>query len=163
MRTLQQKAFAVIVAVCLTLLPCSAFGDFEKNPIILSAKGTLADLKRLQTRCQVGITYSEYARALNDVQNEINKLEEHFSRHYEENLTKGLISLRPDVPTLNLLADLHFIMSIHERVKGWWNRLIQKRNDPICLDLMFSAEWEEIALLLDDASENLERMTASLP
>jgi hypothetical protein len=49
-------------------------------------------------------------------------------------------------------------MSLHEIVEGWWKRRIQKLDSPVCLDLMFSDEWEEITLLLEDAGEYLERM-----
>jgi hypothetical protein len=163
MGTFKRMACIVVVAVCLAPFPHSAFGEFEKNPIIHSAKRALADLKRLQTSCEVGLAYSEYARVLDEVQNEVNKLDEHFARHAEEILTWGLMSLPLDISTGNLLANLHYIMSLHEVVKGWWKRLIEKRNDPICLDLMLSDEWEEITLLLEDASEHLERMRQSSP
>jgi hypothetical protein len=158
MAALKRTAYIVTVAVCLVVFPCGVFGEFEKNPIIHSAKGALAALKRLQTRCEVGLSYSEYARALGDMQYEINELDEHFAKYAEKAPTRRVISLYFDASTYHFLADLHYIMSLHEIVEGWWKRRIQKQDSPVCLDLMFSDEWEEITLLLEDAGEYLERM-----
>ena len=162
MATLKWTACTVTVVVCLALFPCGAFGEFEiKNSIIHSAEGALAAFERLQTSCKVGLTHSEYARALDDVQFEVNKFDEYFTMHAEEALTRGTISPYFDVSTWRLLSDLHYVISFHELVKEWWERQIQKHYDPICLDLMFSDEWEEITLLMEDASEYLERMKES--
>jgi hypothetical protein len=153
---------AVSVVVCLALFPCGAFGDFERNLIFHSAEEALAAVEKLQIRCKVGLTYSEYTRALDNVQYEINRLDAHFTRSAEKALTEVSISRRFDASTCRLLGDLHLVLSFHELVRGWWDRKIEKLDDPICLDLMFSSEWEEITLLLEDAGEQLQIMKYSL-
>ena len=110
----------------------------------------------------MGLTFFEYDRALSEVRDDINKFEEDFTRYAEKALTTGSKSLYFDVSSCSLLSNLHYIMSLHELIKGWWERQIERQNDPVCLDLMFSMEWEEITLLLDDASEFLEGMKRSL-
>jgi len=163
MATLKGTACTVAVVVCLALFPSVTFGEFQENPMIYSAAGALAAVKRLHTQCKVGLTYFEYVWALDDVQYKINKFDEYFKRYAEETLTEGSISPHFDVSTCRLLGDLHLVLSFHEILKGWWERQIGKHGDPICLDLMFSGEWEELTLLLEDASGYLELMKQSLP
>jgi|WetSurMetagenome_2_1015567.scaffolds.fasta_scaffold105432_1 hypothetical protein len=161
--TLKRIACTFSVVICLALFPSVAFGEFQENPIIHSAARALAAVKTLHTRCKVGLTYSEYAWALNDVQYKIDKLDEYFKRYAEKALTEGSTSPHFEVSTCNLLGNLHLVLSFHEILKGWWERQIGKNGDPICLDLMFSGEWEELTLLLEDASGYLELMKQSLP
>ena len=161
--TLKRTACTFSVVVCLALFPCGALGEFQENPMIHSAAEALVAVKQFHTSCKVGLTYSEYVRALDDVQYEINKLDEYFKRYAEEALTEGAISPHVDVLTCRLLRDLHLVLSYHEILKGWWRRQIEKHDNPICLDLMFSGEGEELTLLLEDASGYLELMKQSLP
>ena len=161
--TLKRTACTFSVVVCLALFPCGALGESQENPIIYSAAGALAAVKRLHTQCKVGLTYFEYVWALDDVQYKINKFDEYYKRYAEEALTEGSISPHFEVSTCKLLGNLHLVLSFHEILKGWWERQIGKHGDPICLDLMFSGEWEELTLLLDDASEYLQLMKQSLP
>jgi hypothetical protein len=161
--TLKRTACTFSVVVCLALLPCGALGEFQENAMIHSAAEALAAVKRFHTSCKVGLTYFDYVRALEDLQYEINKLDEYFTKYSEEALTDVEISPHVDVLTCRLLRDLHLVLSYHELLKGWWGRQIGKNHNPICVDLMFSGEWEELTLILEDASGYLELMKQSLP
>ncbi len=160
---LKRTACTFSVVVCVALFPRGALGEFQENPMIHSAAEALAAVKRFHTSCKVGLTYSDYVRALDDLQYEINKLDEYFKRYAEKALTEGAISPHVDVLTCRLLRDLHLVLAYHELLKGWWGRQIGKHVDFICLDLMFSGEWEELTLILEDASGYLELMKQSLP
>jgi hypothetical protein len=89
-------------------------------------------------------------------------LEEDFTIYAETVPRMGSISLYFDFASGGLLASLHQAISLHEVVKDWWKREIENHRDYICLDLMSSGEWEEIALLVEEASQYLERLGESL-
>jgi hypothetical protein len=160
---LKRMACTFSVVICLALFPSVAFGEFQENPMIYSAAGALEAVKRLNTQCKVGLTFFEYVWALDDVQYKMNKFDEYFKRYAEEALTEGSISPHFEVSTCKLLGNLHLVLSFHEILKGWWERQIGRNGDPICLDLMFSGEWEELTLLLEDASGYLELMKQNSP
>ena len=106
---LKRTACTFSVVVCLALFPCGALGEFQENPMIYSAAGALAAVKRLHIQCKVGLTYFEYVWALDDVQYKINEFDEYFKRDAEEALTEGSISPHFEVSTCKLLGNLHLV------------------------------------------------------